>query len=193
MAAATSSDRLSAYLDALCSVLGHADRAAGLRGYCSGLMLPLERKSVEPLAAHLDPTRVRARHQALHHFVAKSEWSDAAVLSRVREYVSARMDLKTMAISRLMLDNFPHIKAYWIMLGVGTAQTALAYGADDLDGTVRHELIYHDAGATTPQCLTVDTIGDLIRTTEAELIGTKNFCSRTDGRVPAATPSIVFE
>jgi aminodeoxyfutalosine synthase len=56
------------------------------------------------------------------------------------------MDLRTMAISRLMLDNIPHIKAYWIMLGIGTAQTALAYGADDLDGTVRHELIYHDAG-----------------------------------------------
>ena len=44
-----------------------------------------------------------------------------------------------MAISRLMLDNVPHIKAYWIMLGIGTAQTALAYGADDIDGTVRHE------------------------------------------------------
>ena len=57
------------------------------------------------------------------------------------------MDLRTMAVSRLMLDNFDHIKAYWIMLGIGTAQTALAYGADDLDGTVRHELIYHDAGA----------------------------------------------
>lgn len=94
MAAASRSDRWSAYLDELCTVLGHADRAAGLRGYCSGLLLPLERKSVEPLAAHLDPTRVRARHQALHHFVAKSEWSDEAVLTRVREYVSARMDLK---------------------------------------------------------------------------------------------------
>ena len=72
------------------------------------------------------------------------------------------MDLRTIAISRLMLDNIPHIKAYWIMLGIGTAQTALAYGADDLDGTVRHELIYHDAGATTPQILTIDRIKELI-------------------------------
>jgi aminodeoxyfutalosine synthase len=72
------------------------------------------------------------------------------------------MDLRTMAVSRLMLDNIPHIKAYWIMLGIGTAQTALSYGADDLDGTVRHELIYHDAGATTPQLLTVDAIRRLI-------------------------------
>ena len=51
---------------------------------------------------------------------------------------SALQDLRTIAISRLMLDNVPHIKAYWIMLGIGTAQAALAYGADDLDGTVRH-------------------------------------------------------
>jgi len=76
---------------------------------------------------------------------------------------SALMDLRTMAVSRLMLDNFPHIKAYWIMLGIGTAQTALDYGADDLDGTVRHELIYHDAGATTPEELTVEQLKGLIR------------------------------
>ena len=75
---------------------------------------------------------------------------------------SAIMDLRTMAVSRLMLDNIPHVKAYWIMLGIGTAQAALAYGADDLDGTVRHELIYHDAGATTPEILSVDDIRRLI-------------------------------
>ncbi|MDA1052229.1 MAG: aminofutalosine synthase MqnE [Planctomycetota bacterium] len=75
---------------------------------------------------------------------------------------SAIMDLRTMAISRLLLDNIPHMKAYWIMLGIGTAQTALSYGADDLDGTVRHELIYHDAGATTPEMLSVEDIRRLI-------------------------------
>jgi aminodeoxyfutalosine synthase len=75
---------------------------------------------------------------------------------------SALMDLRTMAVSRLMLDNIQHIKAYWIMLGIETAQAALAYGADDIDGTVRHELIYHDAGATTPEFLTVDQIKQLI-------------------------------
>lgn len=75
---------------------------------------------------------------------------------------SALVDLRVMAVSRLMLDNFDHIKAYWIMLGMGTAQTALAYGADDLDGTVRHELIYHDAGAVTPEVLSVEQIRRLI-------------------------------
>lgn len=81
------------YLDRLCEALGHADRAAGLTGYCRGLMQPLERKSVEPLAAYLDPQHVRARHQALHHFVAQSEWSDAAVLERVRAQVLSRLDV----------------------------------------------------------------------------------------------------
>jgi len=75
---------------------------------------------------------------------------------------SGLMDLKTMAVSRLMLDNFPHVKAYWIMLGIKTAQVALSFGADDLDGTVVHEKIYHDAGAETPQALTVEEIRRLI-------------------------------
>ena len=75
---------------------------------------------------------------------------------------SAIMDLRTLAIARLMLDNVRHIKAYWIMLGIETAQTALAYGADDLDGTVRHELIYHDAGSQSPEYLPVNRIRELI-------------------------------
>ena len=72
-------------------------------------------------------------------------------------------DLKVVAVSRLMLDNFDHIKAYWIMLGEKTAQVALSFGADDIDGTVVHELIYHDAGAKTPEGLTVDQLHNLIR------------------------------
>jgi aminodeoxyfutalosine synthase len=75
---------------------------------------------------------------------------------------SGVMDLKVMAISRLMLDNFPHIKAYWVMLGIKTAQVALAFGADDIDGTVVHEKIYHEAGAETPQEITVEEIKRLI-------------------------------
>ncbi len=75
---------------------------------------------------------------------------------------SGLMDLKMVAISRLMLDNFPHIKAYWVMLGIKIAQVALAFGADDLDGTVVHEKIYHEAGAETPQEISVDEIRRLI-------------------------------
>ncbi len=72
------------------------------------------------------------------------------------------MDLRVMAISRLMLDNFAHIKAYWVMLGIKTAQVALSYGADDIDGTVVHEKIYHDAGSDSPQEITVTELRRLI-------------------------------
>jgi aminodeoxyfutalosine synthase len=83
-------------------------------------------------------------------------------LDRKLQKASAIMDLRMIAISRLMLDNFPHIKAYWIMLGIPTAQLALSYGADDIDGTVVHEKIYHDAGSNTPQELTVAALRRLI-------------------------------
>jgi aminodeoxyfutalosine synthase len=95
-------------------------------------------------------------------FIPLAFHPDNTGLSHIKK-PSVLMDLRTMAVSRLMLDNIPHIKAYWIMLGIETAQAALAYGADDLDGTVRHELIYHDAGATTPELLSVEKIRQLIR------------------------------
>ena len=76
---------------------------------------------------------------------------------------SGQTDLAVIALSRIMLDNFDHIKAYWIMLGEKIAQVALSFGADDLDGTVVHELIYHDAGAKTPEGLSVDQIHRMIQ------------------------------
>ncbi len=76
---------------------------------------------------------------------------------------SGFMDLKNIAVSRLMLDNFPHIKAYWIMMSPRVAQIALRFGADDLDGTVAEEKIYHDAGARTPQVMTRQQIVRLIK------------------------------
>jgi len=76
---------------------------------------------------------------------------------------SAEDDLRMIAASRIILHNFPHIKAYWISLGIQTAQIALAYGASDLDGTVRQEKIHHDAGSQTPECLSVEEIQALIR------------------------------
>ena len=76
---------------------------------------------------------------------------------------SGFMDLKNIAVARLMLDNFPHIKAYWIMMSPRVAQIALRFGADDLDGTVAEEKIYHDAGAKTPQVMTRQQIMRLIK------------------------------
>jgi len=74
-------------------------------------------------------------------------------------------DLKTLAIARLMLDNIPHIKAFWIMLGLKVAQISTAFGVDDLDGTVVEERITHMAGATTPEALSKDDLAGMIEET----------------------------
>jgi aminodeoxyfutalosine synthase len=93
-----------------------------------------------PLAFHPD-------HTAMDHFARPSGMED----------------LKTLAVGRVYLDNFPHIKAYWIMLGIRLAQLSLSYGVDDVDGTVIEEKIYHMAGADTPEIMTVEELRRIIR------------------------------
>jgi SRSO17 transposase len=83
----SSEARFSAYVEELVSVVGHADRAKPLRDYCQGLMLPCERKSVEPMAAVTAPERTAAQHQSLLHFVGEGRWSDERMLAKVREMV----------------------------------------------------------------------------------------------------------
>jgi SRSO17 transposase len=78
-------ERFAAYVKALAGVIGHADRAEPLRDYCRGLLLPSERKSVEPIAAITAPARVSAKHQSLLHFVANAPWSNERVLGRIQE------------------------------------------------------------------------------------------------------------
>ena len=84
--------RLTAYVDGLTSVIGHADRAAPLRDYCVGLLMPVERKSVEPMAAVTAPGRTSAQHQSLLHFVGQAAWSDERVLAKVCEMVLPEME-----------------------------------------------------------------------------------------------------
>src|ERR1700675_3735609 len=79
--------RFETYVQGLVSVIGHADRAKPLRDYCMGLMMPCERKSVEPIAAITAPERTGAQHQSLLHFVGEGRWSDEKVLAKVREMV----------------------------------------------------------------------------------------------------------
>ena len=81
------------YMAHLCEGLGYATRHRSLIDYCSGLMLPIARKSVEPLAAQADPRHVRAKHQSLHHFVANAPWSDRVLLDRVQSYVQPHLGL----------------------------------------------------------------------------------------------------
>jgi len=80
-----------------------------------------------------------------------------------RQWTTGVDDIKTLAISRLMLDNFPNIKAYWVMLTPELAQVALSFGANDMDGTIIEEKIYHEAGAKTSQAMTVSGLMDYIR------------------------------
>ena len=82
-----SESRFAGYVEVLTSALGHADRSAPLRSYCTGLLLPGSRKSVKPMAARLQPGRVQAAHQSLNHFIAKAEWPDEAVLAAMRGQV----------------------------------------------------------------------------------------------------------
>src|SRR6202021_2275877 len=77
----------AAYVEGLASVIGHQDREGSLRDYCTGLMMPCERKSVEPMAAVTAPARGAAQHQSLLHFVGEGRWSDEKVLTKVREMV----------------------------------------------------------------------------------------------------------
>ncbi len=96
--------RLTDYLDRLSEAAGHADRAVPLRLYCTGLLLPGERKSVEPMAARLAPDNVRRMHQSLHHVVADAPWSDESLLGCVRAYVLPAMT-KTGPIVAWIVDD----------------------------------------------------------------------------------------
>lgn len=94
-----------AYVEALTEVIGHADRAEPLRDYCTGLMMPVPRKSVEPLAAVTAPSRVSAKHQSLLHFVGQASWSDEALMGRVRDWVLPRMIERGGPITAWIIDD----------------------------------------------------------------------------------------
>jgi aminodeoxyfutalosine synthase len=135
----------------------------GLRTNASMLYGHIE--SIEHRIDHL----VQLRHLqdatgGFQAFVPLAFHPENTALSYVHR-TSAEENLRVVAVSRLMLDNFDHIKAYWISLGVDTSQKALGYGADDLDGTVRHERIHHDAGATSPNALTIEQLREVISAT----------------------------
>jgi SRSO17 transposase len=122
----SSDQRFQNYVSHLATALGHADRTERFVNYCTGLLLPGERKSVEPMAARLDPAHVPSAHQALHHFVASAPWSDAAVLTAVRERVLPAL-LRQGPITAWILDDtgFPKkgkhsvgvARQYWGQLG----------------------------------------------------------------------------
>src|SRR5689334_12852083 len=87
-----SNERFAGYVEEIASDIGHADRVGPLEAYCIGLLLPSERKSVEPMAAVTAPERVSAQHQSLLHFISQGGWSDGKVLGKVREMVVPEME-----------------------------------------------------------------------------------------------------
>lgn len=148
-----------------------ADAAEWIRIHREAHNLGL-RSNATMLYGHIEEPRHRIDHLCrlrelqdetggFQTFIPLAFHPDNTGLSHVQK-PSGMTDLKVMAVSRLMLDNFPHIKAYWIMLGIKTAQVALSFGADDIDGTVVHEKIYHDAGSDSPQELTVAELRRLL-------------------------------
>src|SRR5450755_4022749 len=92
--ARASEARFADYVESLAAVLGHADRVEPLKDYCSGLLLPVERKSVEPMAAIVAPERTAAKHQSLLHFVGQAAWSDEAMLAKVRGVVQPSIEAR---------------------------------------------------------------------------------------------------
>ena len=87
-----SEPRFAGYVEGLASVIGHKDREEPLRHYCTGLLMPCERKSVEPMAAITAPHRTAAQHQSLLHFIGEGKWSDEKVLAKVREMVLPQVE-----------------------------------------------------------------------------------------------------
>jgi aminodeoxyfutalosine synthase len=130
----------------------------GLHSNCTMLYGHIENE--EDRVDHLIKLReLQDETGGLVTFIPLAFHPDNTALSHIPK-TTGFLDIKQIAISRLMLDNIPHIKAYWIMMTPAIAQIALRFGADDIDGTVVEEKIYHDAGATTSQSL---RRGDLLR------------------------------
>src|ERR1700734_4543278 len=101
-------DRFAAYMERLAEAAGHADREIPLRNYCTGLLLPGERKSVEPMAARLAPDNVGRMHQSLHHVVADAPWSDEEMLAQIRSSVLPAMQQQGPVVAWIVDDTgFP--------------------------------------------------------------------------------------
>lgn len=106
-------------------------------------------------------------------------------------HATAYEELRNLAISRIYLDNIPHITAYWISLGLPTAQLSLSYGVDDLHGTIIEEKIFHMAGAITPQQQTVGALEKAIREAGREPMQRNSFYERIASTRPTETPGLV--
>ncbi|HWN78174.1 MAG TPA: IS701 family transposase, partial [Bradyrhizobium sp.] len=136
--------RFAAYVEALGAVLGHADRQAPMRDYCLGLLMPIERKSVEPMAAVTAPGQVAAKHQSLLHFVGNAPWSDAAMLARVGELVLPALE-RSGPIEAWIIDDTGFPKKGRHSVGVTRQYCGQLGKQDNCQVAVSLSLANHDA------------------------------------------------
>jgi SRSO17 transposase len=136
--------RFTAYVEGLTSVIGHADRAKPLRDYCTGLMMPCERKSVEPMAAITAPERTAAQHQSLLHFVGEGKWSDEKVLAKVRELVLPQIE-RHGSIEAWIIDDTGFPKKGRHSVGVGRQYCGQLGKQDNCQVAVSLSLANHHA------------------------------------------------
>ena len=136
--------RFATYVEGLTSVIGHADRAKPLRDYCMGLMMPCERKSVEPMAAITAPERTAAQHQSLLHFVGEGKWSDEKVLAKVREMVLPEIE-RHGPIAAWIIDDTGFPKKGQHSVGVARQYCGQLGKQDNCQVAVSLSLANHDA------------------------------------------------
>ena len=140
----------------------------GLKSNCTMLYGTIER--VDERVDHLIRLREQQdRSGGFQAFIPLAYHPEGNRMGRLPAPTAADA-LRVIAVSRLLLDNIPHIKAYWIMLGIDTAQLAQRFGANDIDGTVTEEKIYHMSGAQTPNALTVNELCRLVRAVGREAV-----------------------
>jgi len=136
--------RFAAYVEALGAVLGHADRQEPMRDYCLGLLMPIERKSVEPMAAVTAPAQVAAKHQSLLHFVGNAPWSDAAMLAKVGELVLPAIE-RSGPIEAWIIDDTGFPKKGRHSVGVTRQYCGQLGKQDNCQVAVSLSLANHDA------------------------------------------------
>ena len=136
--------RFAAYVEALGEVLGHADRQEPMRDYCLGLLMPIARKSVEPLAAVTAPSQVAAKHQSLLHFVGNAPWSDGAMLAKVSELVLPAIESRG-SIEAWIIDDTGFPKKGQHSVGVTRQYCGQLGKQDNCQVAVTLSLANHDA------------------------------------------------
>ncbi len=179
--AGSSGSRFSGYVDGLVDVIGHADRAAPLRDYCTGLMLPIERKSVEPMAAATAPERTAAQHQSLLHFVGEGRWSDAAVLAKVQEMVLPKIERRG-PIEAWIIDDTGFPKKGRHSAGVARQYCGQLGKQDNCQIAVSLSLANHEASLPVAYRLYLpeDWVGDTARRRKAGIPEEMGFATKPE-------------